>query len=94
MSVSTVTAIGWLGFVCCTVAFLLLNIKAIRFDSVLYQVLNAIGGLGLVVSAVYFNDNPNIAANLIWVLIAVFGMVRYSRKASGTREKDGVSDTQ
>ncbi|WP_257670655.1 CBU_0592 family membrane protein [Parapedobacter tibetensis] len=94
MTESTVTIIGWLGFIFCTVAYLLLNIRAIRFDGVLFQSLNVIGGLGLVISAIYFDDNPNIAANSVWMLIAVFGIIRYAKKRSTLHKKDGVADTQ
>lgn len=94
MTESTVTIIGWLGFIFCTLAYLLLNTKAVRFDSILFQTLNVVGGLGLVISAVYFNDNPNIAANSIWVLIGVFGMVRYSKKLRILRKGRGITDAQ
>lgn len=80
MSEATVTIIGWLGFVFCTLAFLLLNLKLLRFDSLPYQILNVLGGTGLVISAFYFADTPNLAANSMWVLIALFGTFRYSRQ--------------
>ncbi|MGK6349943.1 CBU_0592 family membrane protein [Parapedobacter sp. DT-150] len=94
MAASAITAIGWLGFIFCTVAYLLLNTRMIRFDGALYQVLNAIGGLGLVISAIYFNDGPNIAANIVWVLIAVFGIFRYAKKLRGLRKKRNITDAQ
>lgn len=93
MSESIITGIGWLGFVFCSLAYLLLNTKKIRFDGILYQVLNVIGGLGLVVSAIYFDDSPNIAANVIWVLIALFGVIRYAKKLLRLR-KNSAADTQ
>ncbi|MGV3763129.1 CBU_0592 family membrane protein [Parapedobacter sp.] len=82
-----VTIIGWLGFIFCSSAYLLLNLKVLRFDSPLYQVLNVIGGIGLVISAFYFKDTPNLAANGIWVLIALFGIVRYSQRRSSLRRR-------
>ncbi|MFC3196391.1 hypothetical protein ACFOET_02070 [Parapedobacter deserti] len=94
MTESTITIIGWLGFIFCTVAYLLLNLKLLRFDGVLYQLLNAIGGLGLVVSAFYFADAPNLAANGMWVLIALFGVLRYARRVSVSRRGHRVSDPQ
>lgn len=94
MTEATVTIIGWLGFIFCTVAYLLLNVKLLRFDSTLYQTLNVVGGLGLVISAFYFDDAPNLAANGIWVLIALFGIVRYTKKLTGTSKRGRVTDTQ
>ncbi|MCL7989234.1 hypothetical protein M8998_14890 [Sphingobacterium sp. lm-10] len=72
-----ITALGWLGFICCSTAFLLLNSNKITHDQPLYQTLNIIGGIGLTISAIYFNDIPNIAANVLWIIIAVFGFVRF-----------------
>lgn len=77
---------GWCGFAFCSLAYLLLNLKVVRFDSLLYQVLNILGGSGLVVSALYFNDDPNLAANIVWVLIAILGIVRYSKSHSRRRD--------
>lgn len=85
MSETIVTGIGWIGFIFCTTAYLLLNLKVLKFDGIVYQILNIIGGIGLVVSAVYFDDNPNIAANIIWVLIALYGVATYSRRRSKVR---------
>lgn len=82
MNEDTITIIGWLGFIFCSLAFLLLNLKALKFDSLPYQILNVLGGTGLVISAFYFADTPNLAANLVWVLIALFGVIRYSRQLS------------
>ncbi|MBK1438820.1 hypothetical protein JHJ32_02370 [Parapedobacter sp. ISTM3] len=90
MTESTVTIIGWLGFIFCTVAYLLLNLKVLRFDHPIYQSLNVIGGVGLVISAFYFDDTPNLAANGVWVLIALFGVARYSKALSRSRRKDHV----
>ena len=73
-----ITATGWLGFICCSTAFLLLNSNKLTPNQLLYQVLNIIGGTGLTISAVYFNDIPNIAANAFWIIIAVFGFLRFS----------------
>ncbi|SFC77758.1 hypothetical protein SAMN05421747_12510 [Parapedobacter composti] len=46
MTASTVTIIGWLGFIFCTIAYLLLNLKTLRFDHPAYQLLNVVGGVG------------------------------------------------
>jgi hypothetical protein len=87
-----ITIIGWLGFIFCSLAFLLLNLKILRFDSSIYQLLNVMGGIGLVVSAFYFNDTPNLAANGVWVLIALFGVFRYSKQLSKSRSIDRITE--
>lgn len=92
MTESTVTIIGWLGFIFCTLAYLLLNLKVLRFDHPVYQVLNVVGGVGLVISALYFDDAPNLAANGVWVLIALFGVFRYSKALYKSRQRDPVTN--
>ncbi len=71
-----VALIGWIGVSCCTIGFLLLNLKLISFDSWKYQMINIVGGLGLVTSALYFRDLPNITSNSMWVIIAGFGLYK------------------
>ncbi len=92
MTESTITIIGWLGFIFCTVAYLLLNLKVLRFDHPIYQLLNVIGGVGLVISALYFDDAPNLAANGVWVLIALFGVARYSKALFKSRSRDRITN--
>ncbi len=88
MTESTIIIIGWLGFLFCTVAYMLLNLKVLKFNQPIYQIMNVLGGLGLVISAFYFDDTPNLASNLVWVLIALFGVIRYSsEKRKSTRRK-------
>lgn len=94
MTETVINAIGWLGFLFCTVAYLLLNVRILRFDGVLYQALNVIGGVGLVVSAFYFADTPNLAANAMWVLIALFGVIRYGRELVALRKRKRIGDAE
>lgn len=72
----TVTILGWMGVTFCTLGFLLLNTKMLNFDSWIYQAINILGGFGLVVSALYFHDLPNITSNSIWIIIALYGLLK------------------
>lgn len=94
MTESTIIIIGWLGFLFCTVAYMLLNLKVLQFNQPVYQIMNVLGGLGLVISALYFDDTPNLASNLVWVLIALFGVIRYSRERHKSTSRGGATDTQ
>lgn len=69
--------IGWIGFACCVIAYLLLNIGYIRFDRWPFQVLNLLGGAGLAIKAWQLHDLPNSCANGLWGLIAVVGVIKY-----------------
>jgi len=85
---SLISIIGWIGVTFCTIGFLLLNTKTVRFDSWIYQAINVIGGLGLVISALYFHDMPNITSNSIWVIIALYGLLKpYLSKREEKKEQ-------
>jgi lipid-A-disaccharide synthase-like uncharacterized protein len=71
--------IGWLGVVLCTIGYLLLSMKVIAAERRLFQFFNIIGGLCLVITAVYSNDLPNVVANLLWMFIGVYALGRQIR---------------
>jgi hypothetical protein len=75
-------SIGWLGVVLCTVGYLLLSMKVIKAESLGFQVLNIVGGLCLVATAVDSDDMPNAVANLLWMFIGVYALGRQLRTQS------------
>jgi hypothetical protein len=72
-------SIGWLGVVLCTVGYLLLSMKVIKAESLGFQLLNIVGGLCLVATAVDSDDMPNAVANLLWMFIGVYALGRQLR---------------
>lgn len=78
-------SLGWLGVVCCTAAYLLLSMKIITAESLSFQLLNIIGGLFLVATAVDTSDMPNVVANLLWMFIGIYALVRQMRGMRGER---------
>lgn len=79
-----VTAVGWLGVVLCTMAYLLLTTRKIKAENILFQLFNIIGGLCLVTTAVFSNDIPNVVANLLWMFIGLYAIgrqVKINRRA-------------
>jgi hypothetical protein len=79
------TSIGWLGVVLCTLGYLLLSLKVIKAESRTFQLLNIMGGLCLVATAVDNSDMPNAVANLLWMFIGVFALGRQLRIQGTTR---------
>jgi hypothetical protein len=78
-------SIGWLGVVLCTVGYLLLSMKVIKAESLGFQLLNIVGGLCLVATAVDSDDMPNAVANLLWMFIGVYALGRQLRTQSTAR---------
>jgi hypothetical protein len=79
------SSIGWLGVVLCTVGYLLLSMKVIKAESRIFQLLNIVGGLCLVATAVDSDDMPNAVANVLWMFIGVYALGRQLRTQSTAR---------
>ncbi|WP_353719242.1 hypothetical protein [Dyadobacter sp. 676] len=74
---------GWLGVVSYVLAYLLLTIGMLRPDGYLFHILNMIGAASLIVYSLEYGDKPNVAVNVIWLLIGVGAVVRrFVRKSS------------
>lgn len=69
-----IEALGWLGVACIVSAYALMTMDVIS-SGLLYQSLNLIGALGIVVSSLDNKNYQPIALNLIWAVIAVIGIV-------------------
>lgn len=81
-----ISSIGWLGVILCTLGYLLLSIKILTPDSLGFQLLNIIGGLCLVTTALETNDLPNAMANLLWMFIGVYALGRRLRTQNAIRK--------
>lgn len=71
-----VNFLGWTGAACCTLGYLLVSTRIIDSNSWKYQMLNALGGIFLVTSALYNHDAPNTVANGLWALIGLTSLCR------------------
>ena len=67
---SIIEWIGWLGAALYIGAYFFLSIRKLSADKPFYHVLNALGGLCLIINAVSLKDSPNFFINLIWLFIA------------------------
>ena len=74
-----INIIGWLGVVLCTLGYLLLSMKVIKAESLSFQMLNIVGGLCLVATAIETRDLPNAAANVLWMFIGIYALGRQLR---------------
>lgn len=74
--------LGWVGVAAVLGAYILVSIRRLAGDSVLYQVLNLVGGVFLMVNSYYYRAMPSVFVNLIWAGIAILAMVRvWAKKA-------------
>lgn len=86
-----ISSIGWLGVVLCTLGYLLLSLKVVTPDSLSFQLLNIVGGLCLVTTALETNDLPNAMANLLWMFIGVYALGRRLRTQNAVRKNRSLN---
>lgn len=67
---------GWSGMLLVLLAYFFLSVKKLKFNSIIYNLLNAFGGAGLVVSTFVTKSWPSVALNLIWIAIAAFSIYK------------------
>ena len=71
-----INILGWTGSVLYLLAYALVSLKKTEGDSVLYQGLNIIAGILLVVYTVYLGAYATTALNVVWAAIGVFTLGR------------------
>jgi phosphatidylserine synthase len=72
----TITILGWTGSVLYLLAYALVSLKKTQGDSNLYQGMNMIAGVLLVIYTIYLGAYATTALNAAWVAIGVFTLGR------------------
>lgn len=68
--------LGWAGAILFLAAYALVSMKKVEVDSLLYQGMNILAGILLVVNTFYWRSYPSVAVNTAWIGIAIFTLVR------------------
>ncbi|HXD37665.1 MULTISPECIES: CBU_0592 family membrane protein [Rhodanobacter] len=80
---------GYIGVVLVLLAFLLLQAHRLHGNGLTYQLLNAFGALGVLLSLVFGSFNTSaFVMEAAWLLISIYGIVRGTRLR---REKRDIS---
>lgn len=75
-----INLIGWAGSAAVIAAYILVSLNRLRGDSAVYQMLNLVGGIFLIVNTIYFGAYPSTFVNGVWVCIAIFALARAVKK--------------
>lgn len=76
MKQKLVALVGWYGALAILAAYFLLSLNVLGSKSVLYQVLNLTGALGIAVVSIQKRALQPAFLNLAWTAIAVVAIVR------------------
>lgn len=68
---------GWTGVVSLLAAYALVSTRRLEGDSPLYQALNALGSLLLIVNSGYYRAFPSVGINVAWIAIALYALARW-----------------
>lgn len=71
-----IDTLGWIGTVLYLIAYGLVSLKKVEGDSVLYQGINILAGILLIVNTFYWRAYPSLGLNAAWIGIAVFTLGR------------------
>jgi hypothetical protein len=74
---------GWTGAILILGSFALLSFGKIQARSPLYQWMNVIGALGLIINSGWNGAWPSVALNVVWMAIAVVALQRNRRLKPG-----------
>jgi hypothetical protein len=66
---------GWVGSGCVLAAYGMLSLHRLTARSRLYQALNILGSVCLIINTVFYSAYPSTFVNIVWLLIAIFALI-------------------
>ncbi|HRE39966.1 MAG TPA: hypothetical protein PLG90_01440 [Ignavibacteria bacterium] len=70
--------LGWIGSLAVLSAYALSHYNKISNKSLMYFLLNAVGSLFLIINTYYYFAYPSTFLNVVWMLIGVHGIYKFS----------------
>lgn len=71
-----VESTGWVGVLLVLIGYVLITLKLLTADSLLYQLFNIIGSIFLAIESLSKKDNQLTILNFIWAFIALVALAR------------------
>lgn len=76
-----IDVLGWAGSFAVVIAYGLNSYQKLRSDSIVFYLLNLVGGIFLIVYSCYKAAYANTFINIVWVIIAVPALIKVIKKA-------------
>lgn len=83
--------LGWIGAALTLAAYGLLTARLLTARGRIYQSLNILGGLGLLVNTAVLAVWPSALVNVVWIVIGLAGLVQARRSSRGLHEPEPSS---
>jgi len=68
--------VGWVGAAAVLAAYWMVSTGRVVGDSTIYQSLNMVGGVCLILNTLYYGAFPSSGVNVVWVGIALYSLSR------------------
>ena len=77
MSIQWHDILGGIGVALIIVTYFLLQLERLSSKGLIYSILNALGAFFVIISLMYEFNLPAFIVEAFWVLISVFGIIKY-----------------
>lgn len=67
---------GWYGIVAILAAYSLVSFNVISGDSIVFQLLNLTGAIGVLIISTYKKVVQSVVLNIFWAAVAIIAIVR------------------
>lgn len=74
-----VNILGWIGSIILIAAYWMNSRDLIKAQSFVYQFLNVLGSIFLIINTVYYGAYPSSTVNAIWVAIGTFYLIKIKK---------------
>jgi hypothetical protein len=71
-----ISTLGWIGSLLVIGAYGLNSYQKIESDSLIFQLMNLIGGIFLILNSIHKEAYPFTFINSVWVVIAISSMIK------------------
>jgi hypothetical protein len=71
--------VGWAGATFIVLAYLLVSTKKLSSQSKEFQWLNLFGAIGIIINSSVHRAFPSVGLNVVWAVIAVYGLAKAFR---------------
>ena len=75
MNKTFINILGWYGTLAIVIAYVLVSFSFILPNSMLFQVLNGTGAIGIVIISLYKKAYQPAVLNIIWTLVAFIAII-------------------
>jgi hypothetical protein len=69
--------IGTLGVAVIVVTYFLLQVGHVKSEQLIYSLLNGVGAALILISLYYDFNLPSVVVEAFWLVISIFGIIRY-----------------